>query len=124
MIKRTQLVLLFMLVLSGVVLLGSNPALAEDTTNITGISVDGGKVVTSVSGQIPIDPCYNPTPEDPTNCQPMYVATVLEFCSENPDPEGNGVYDLTTCRRFVSSTFGTAYNKWVVIGGRLRYVAP
>jgi len=124
MIKRTQLILLPMLVLSVVVMLGSIPAVAQDTTNITGIRVDGGMIVTSVSGQTPIDPCYNPTPEDlSSSCEPMYVATVLKICSENPEIFSD-TYNFSTCRQFVSSTFGAAHNTWLIIGGRWRYIAP
>jgi len=89
MMKRTQLILLFMLVLSGAVLLGTIPAGAQGTTNITGVRVDDGAIVTDLSGQTPINPCYNPTPSvTGSPCYPMVEATDLWICNGDPMPEG------------------------------------
>ncbi len=117
MMKRTQLILLFMLVLSGAVLLGTTPAGAQGTTNITGVRVDNGAVVTDLSGQMPINPCYNPTPTVAGSpCYPMIEATDLWICNGEPAPnKGN-------CRQFNYSTFGVAYNYWLTIGTSKRWI--
>ena len=123
MMKRTQLILLFMLVLSGAVLLGTIPAGAQGTTNITGVRVDDGAVVTDLSGQMPINPCYNPTPTViGSPCYPMVEATDLWICNGDPMSEGALEPDLTHCRQFNYSTFGVAYNVWTVIGGIVTWV--
>ena len=57
--KRTNLILLFMLVLAGAVLLGTIPAGAQTPTTITGVTYRRRAIVTDLSGQTPIDPCYN-----------------------------------------------------------------
>ena len=119
MLKRTQLVLVFMLVFSGAVLLGNTPVGAQDTTLITGASFDGGQIVTSLSGQTPIDPCYNPNPDDPlSDCEPMYPAERLYICNEEP------VEGLGNCLPFNFSTLGVAYNTWITFGGRSMWIAP
>jgi len=123
MMKRTQLILLFMLVLSGAVLLGTIPAGAQGTTNITGVRVDDGAIVTDLSGQTPINPCYNPTPSvTGSPCYPMVEATDLWICNGDPMPEG-ALPDLTYCRQFNYSTFGVAYNYWLTIGTTKRWIA-
>ena len=122
MMKRTELILLFMLVLSGAVLLGTMPAGAQDTTLITGVCVDNGKFVTSLSGQTPIDPCYNPNPIDCTSpCYPMVQATEFWICDGTDGPPTNPP-DLNKCRKFNYSTLGFAYNRWVNFGGRYIWV--
>jgi len=124
--NRTKLILLFMLVFSGVLFLGTAPAGAQSTTLITGASFDGGKVVTSLSGQTPIDPCYNPNPSDPYSpCTQMCEASELYICDGDPRvPEDPSTVDFTHCRQFNFSTLGVAYNTWVTIGGRKIYIAP
>ena len=117
MMKRTELILLFMLVLSGAVLLSTIPAGAQSTTNITGVSVDDGALVTDLSGQTPVNPCYNPTPTvTGSPCYPMIEATDLWICNGPP------ALNLSNCRKFNYSTFGVAYNYWITIGGQKRWI--
>jgi hypothetical protein len=121
--KRTRLILLFMLVSYGVLSLGITQAGAQSTTLITGASFDGGKLVTSLSGQTPIDPCYNPNPSDPNSpCLPMCEGTALYICNGSPilDSQNNP----QNCRQYNFSTLGVAYNTYVCWGGRLYYIAP
>ena len=118
--KRSKPILLFMLVFSGVLSLAVTQAGAQSTTLITGASFDGGKLVTSLSGQTPIDPCYNPNPSDPYSpCTPMCEATELHICNGSPVPP-----NYLNCRLFNFSTLGVAYNTWVTIGGRKIFIAP
>ena len=117
--KRTQLILLFMLVFCGAVLLSDIPAGAQNTTNITGVSIDGGRIQTSFSGQAPVDPCYNENPADPASpCLPMYPVAELWIC------DGVPALSLDNCRKFNYSTVGASYNTWVYLYGRWRWVAP
>lgn len=121
--NRTKPIFLFMIVLTIVVLLGTMPAVGQDATGPTSITraeltgTDGGKITTPLDGQSPTGtPEYCP---DGTNCQPMYPADVLKICNGAPTPDNQD-----NCRTFVSSTLGAAYNTWVLIGGRYRYIAP
>ena len=119
MMKRTQLILLFMLVLSGAVLVGTIPAWAQlqNIADITGVKIDKGHVVTDLSGQTPINPCYNPNPTDPlSSCESMTLATDFRIC------DGPPAADLSNCRDHNYSTFGVAYNVWTVIGGIVTWV--
>lgn len=115
MMNRTKLILMFMLVFSGVLLLGNAPAGAQSTA-VTGVEVDDGQIVTTVSGQTPTDPCYR----DPTTgqCLPMRPAARLWFCNGNPAD------DLANCREFTFSSLCFAYNTYLTIGGRKIYIAP
>jgi hypothetical protein len=119
--KRTQLILLFMLVLCGAVLVGTIPAWAQTPSvipsAITGVTIDNGHLVTDLSGQTPINPCYNPNPTDPlSSCEPMVLATDFRIC------DGPPAADLSNCREHNYSTFGVAYNVWTVIGGIVTWV--
>ena len=117
MMKRTQLILLFMLVLSGAVLVGTIPVCAQVPSDITGVTIDNGHLVTDLSGQTPINPCYNPNPTDPlSSCEPMTLATDFWIC------DGVPAADLCNCRKHNYSTFGVAYNVWTVIGGIVTWV--
>jgi hypothetical protein len=113
--EKTKLILLFMLVFSGAFLWGNVPAWAQSTA-VTGVEVDDGQIVTTVSGQTPTDPCYR----DPTTgmCKPMRPAARLWFCNGEPD-EAN-----TNCREFAFSSLCFAYNTWITIGGRKIFIAP
>jgi hypothetical protein len=110
MLKRRQLILVFILVFSGAFYLGNVPAGAQSTA-VTGVTVDDGRIVTSVSGQTPIDPCYR----DPTTgeCVPMTPAEKLWFCVGDPS--------LGQCREFTYSSLCFAYNCYATIGGRKIY---
>ena len=117
--KRTQLILLFMLVLSGAVLVGTIPAWAQlqNIADITGVKIDKGHVVTDLSGQTPINPCYNPNPTDPlSSCESMTLATDFRIC------DGPPAADLSNCREHNYSTFGVAYNYWLTIGTTKRWI--
>lgn len=116
--KRAQIILLFMLIFCGAFLLGNIPSWAQGTTTITGVSIDGGRIVTDLSGQTPLNPCYNPNPTDPSSpCEPMVTVTEFWICDGYPDD------DLSNCRPFNFSTLGAAYNCTILIGGRIVTIA-
>ena len=127
MMKRAQLISLFMLVLSLAVLLGSSPtgAQTQNIASVTGISVDEGHILTDLIGQTPINPCYRENPADPASpCNPMVLVSELWICDGPPTTIPPTPEYPQNCSKDNYSTLGFAYNCSVTIGGKKYWLYP
>ena len=85
MLKKTQTILLFMLVLCGVVLMGGIPTVKAQTISISDVVFDGQVFVTLGADGSVIEACVeDPEIEDPP-CEPLLVATFAAITNGAPE---------------------------------------
>ena len=127
MFRSTKPIWIVILVFTGVVMLGSLPAVAIEGVKISRVKLTDedpnkpGYIETDIDGITPINPVYC---EDDVGqvCNSMTPAVEAWICMDDPYNDPLSISD--NCRKVITSTFGAAWNTWVCWGGKWFYIAP
>ena len=131
MFRTSKPICLFTLVLFGLVLLAGVPAGAQNSAKISKVKITDeqteGYIETEIDGNTPVDspdpPCYSE--KNDGDCNDSFTrATDVWVCRGNPRPSPSDEFDDANCRKVVSTTFGAAWNTWVLWGGLWWWIAP
>ena len=125
MLKKTQTILLFVLILCGVVLMGGIPTVKAQFLTVTEIGFDDQIFVTLGPDGNVIEACVILDPAFPDDCQPLLVATRGWITDEAPDLDGSvPPVPQSSAREILTATVGAATGSSIVWGGDFKAFWP